>query len=108
SHRHDAWRGHGQWLRPGVEQICCGGCMTQAAAPARATWRDYFVLTKPKVIVLLLMTTVAAMFIAAGGFPGWIALLGVMAGGYMSAGAAGVYNMIYDADIDVYMKRTAK
>src|SRR5690606_2089520 len=43
----------------------------------------------------------------AGGFPGWIALLGVMAGGYMSAGAAGVYNMIYDADIDVYMKRTA-
>lgn len=82
--------------------------MTQAAAPARATWRDYFVLTKPKVIVLLLMTTVAAMFIAAGGFPGWIALLGVIAGGYMSAGAAGVYNMIYDADIDVYMKRTAK
>ncbi len=82
--------------------------MTQAAAPAKATWRDYFVLTKPKVIVLLLMTTVGAMFIAAGGFPGWLALLGVIVGGYMSAGAAGVYNMVYDADIDVYMKRTAK
>lgn len=82
--------------------------MTQAAVARRATWRDYFVLTKPKVIVLLLMTTVGAMFIAAWGFPGWVALIGVIVGGYMSAGAAGVYNMIYDADIDVYMKRTAK
>lgn len=82
--------------------------MTQATVSRGATWRDYFVLTKPKVIVLLLMTTVAAMFIAAGGFPGWVALLGVIVGGYMSAGAAGVYNMVYDADIDVYMKRTAK
>ncbi len=81
---------------------------TQAAVAPRATWRDYLVLTKPKVIVLLLMTTVAAMFIAAGGFPGWVALLGTIVGGYMSAGAAGVYNMIYDADIDVRMKRTAK
>ncbi len=82
--------------------------MTQATVSRGATWRDYFVLTKPKVIVLLLMTTVAAMFIAAGGFPGWVALLGVIVGGYMSAGAAGVYNMVYDADIDVYMNRTAK
>ena len=57
--------------------------MTQAAAARRATWRDYFVLTKPKVIVLLLMTTVGAMFIAAGGFPGWVALIGTIVGGYM-------------------------
>ncbi|HEX7040900.1 MAG TPA: heme o synthase [Trueperaceae bacterium] len=82
--------------------------MTRADAAPRATWRDYFVLTKPKVIVLLLMTTVGAMFIAAGGFPGWVTLLGAIVGGYMSAGAAGVYNMVYDADIDVRMKRTAK
>lgn len=82
--------------------------MTQAAAARRATWRDYFVLTKPKVIVLLLMTTVGAMFIAAGGFPGWVALIGAIVGGYMSAGAAGVYNMVYDADIDERMKRTSK
>ncbi len=82
--------------------------MTQVSAERRATWRDYFVLTKPKVIVLLLMTTVGAMFIAAGGFPGWLALLGTIVGGYMSAGAAGVFNMVYDADIDERMKRTAK
>lgn len=74
----------------------------------RATWRDYLILTKPKVISLLLLTTIGAMFIAEGGFPGWVPLLGVLVGGYMSAGAAGVFNMIYDADIDVRMKRTAK
>lgn len=74
----------------------------------KATWRDYIALTKPKVISLLLFTTVGAMFIAAQAFPGWILLIGVLIGGYMSAGAAGVYNMIYDRDIDVKMKRTSK
>ena len=74
----------------------------------RATWRDYLTLTKPKVISLLLLTTVGAMFIAAKGFPGWVSLLGILVGGYMSAGAAGVFNMVYDRDIDVRMKRTAK
>jgi heme o synthase len=78
-----------------------------ATTPARATWRDYLTLTKPKVISLLLLTTVGAMFIAARGFPGWLPLLGVLLGGYMSAGAAGVFNMVYDRDIDVRMKRTA-
>ncbi len=86
--------------------------MNQAIIPdvasARATIHDYFVLTKPKVISLLLLTTVGAMFIAARGMPDWLALLGILVGGFMSAGAAGVYNMVYDADIDVNMKRTAK
>ncbi len=74
----------------------------------KASWRDYLNLTKPKVISLLLLTTIAAMFIAAKGFPGLVPLLGLLIGGYMSAGAAGVYNMIYDRDIDQRMKRTAK
>ena len=81
---------------------------TAVVSPRSATWRDYLILTKPKVISLLLLTTVGAMFIAQGGFPGWVPLLGILIGGYMSAGAAGVYNMIYDRDIDVSMKRTAK
>lgn len=79
----------------------------QARSP-RPTWRDYLTLTKPKVISLLLFTTLGAMFIAARGLPPLLMLLGVMIGGYMSAGAAGVYNMIYDRDIDAKMKRTAK
>lgn len=45
---------------------------------------------------------------AAKGFPDWLSLLGILVGGYMSAGAAGVYNMLYDRDIDLRMKRTAK
>ncbi len=78
------------------------------ATPTKATWRDYVTLTKPKVISLLLFTTVGAMFVAARGFPGLLPLVGVLLGGYMSAGAAGVFNMVYDRDIDVRMKRTAK
>ena len=79
-----------------------------AAAKPRATWRDYLALTKPRVISLLLVTTVGAMFIAQKGFPGWLPLLGMLLGGYLSAGAAGVYNMIYDRDIDLRMKRTSR
>jgi protoheme IX farnesyltransferase len=74
----------------------------------RATWRDFVTLTKPRVISLLLLTTVGAMFIAASGLPNLLALLGILVGGYMSAGAAGAYNMVYDRDIDVRMKRTAR
>jgi heme o synthase len=81
---------------------------TAATSARRAGWRDYLALTKPRVISLLLVTTVGAMFIAAPGFPGWVALLGILVGGYMSAGAAGVYNMVYDRDVDGRMKRTAK
>ncbi len=76
--------------------------------PHTASWRDYLTLTKPRVISLLLFTTIGAMFIAARGFPDWLPLVGMLFGGYMSAGAAGVYNMIYDRDIDERMKRTAK
>ncbi len=82
--------------------------MTVPAIAPKATWRDYLALTKPRVISLLLLTTVGAMFIAASGWPGLTLLLGLLVGGYMSAGAAGVYNMIIDRDIDLSMKRTSK
>ncbi len=74
----------------------------------RATWRDYLSLTKPKVISLLLWTTLAAMFMAARGWPGLWPLLLVGVCGFMSAGSAGVFNMIIDRDIDLKMARTAK
>ncbi|WP_420594376.1 heme o synthase [Deinococcus sp.] len=83
--------------------------MTALPTPAvRATWRDYLSLTKPKVISLLLFTTLAAMVMAARGLPNvWLFLL-VAVCGFMSAGSAGVFNMIIDRDIDVRMARTAK
>ena len=81
---------------------------TATPRPARATWRDYLALTKPKVISLLLWTTVAAMFMAARGWPGLWLLVVVSLAGYASAGSAGVFNMIIDRDIDLKMARTAK
>ncbi|WP_309573522.1 heme o synthase [Deinococcus sp.] len=78
------------------------------AARVRATWRDYLALTKPKVISLLLWTTVTAMFMAARGWPGLGLLVVVTLAGYASAGSAGVFNMIIDRDIDLKMARTAK
>lgn len=74
----------------------------------RALVKEYIALTKPKVISLLLFTTMAAMFAAASGFPGWTLFLGILIGGYMSAGAANAINMVIDRDIDASMKRTSK
>ena len=72
-----------------------------------ATWKDYLIMTKPRVISLLLLTTVAAMFIAQGGFPnGWL-ILATSLGFYMAAGAANAINMVLERDLDVKMKRTA-
>ena len=70
--------------------------------------KDYISLTKPKVISLLLFTTLTAMFAAARGWPGFWLLIAVAVGGYMSAGAANTINMVIDRDIDKAMKRTSK
>lgn len=70
--------------------------------------KGYIVLTKPRVISLLLFTTLTAMFIAAGGWPGLGLFLAVAVGGYMAAGAANAINMVIDRDIDATMKRTSK
>lgn len=80
------------------------------ALPTTATWRDYLALTKPRIISLLLFTTLTAMFAAADAThhvtPALF--LAVALGGYMAAGAANTLNMIYDRDIDERMKRTSK
>lgn len=67
---------------------------------------SYIALTKPKVISLLLFTTLTAMFAAAGGWPGLGLFVAVTVGGYMAAGAANAINMVIDRDIDATMKRT--
>ena len=73
-----------------------------------ATWRDWLALTKPKVVALLLFTATAAMCMAARGLPDWLPLAGVLVGGAMCSGGAGVFNMVLDRDIDSRMKRTAR
>lgn len=79
---------------------------------SRATWKDYLALTKPRVISLLLLTTLAAMVIAAGaeriGSLTFGLYLAVGVGLYMAAGAANAINMVLERDLDLRMGRTAK
>ncbi len=66
--------------------------------------RDLVMLTKPRIISLLLVTTIAPMFVA--GNPGWLLVVVVTIGGYLMAGGANAVNMYLDRDIDTQMSRT--
>ena len=80
------------------------------AAPGRSRRRrvaSYVALTKPRIIELLLVTTVPVMFLAEGGVPPLGLLLATLAGGILSAGAANTFNSLYDRDIDRLMHRTS-
>jgi protoheme IX farnesyltransferase len=73
---------------------------------ARDTITAYYRLTKPRIIVLLLITTVPAMVLAAGGMPSPWLVVATLAGGTLAAGAANAINMYLDRDIDEVMRRT--
>jgi protoheme IX farnesyltransferase len=78
------------------------------AAPASRTRQllgDYLELTKPKVQSLLLLTTIATMYVA--GDPSPLLVFWTCLGGYLSAGGAGAVNHWFDRDIDAQMARTA-
>src|SRR6478609_4942152 len=66
--------------------------------------RDLVMLTKPRIISLLLVTTIAPMFVA--GSPSWKLVLVLFVGGYLMAGGANAVNMYIDRDIDDVMART--
>ena len=78
----------------------------------RARLRDvvsaYVALTKPRIIELLLVTTVPAMFLAAGGVPNLLLVLLTLVGGIFAAGSANVFNCVLDRDIDERMRRTRR
>jgi protoheme IX farnesyltransferase len=67
---------------------------------------DLITLTKPRIISLLLVTTVAPMFITPAGLPSVSLVLWVILGGYLMAGGANAINMWFDRDIDTKMSRT--
>ncbi len=73
----------------------------------RQRLRDYVTLTKPRIISLLLVTTLAPMIIAVRGWPDSWTVLWTMVGGYLMAGGANAINMYMDRDIDARMPRTA-
>jgi protoheme IX farnesyltransferase len=76
------------------------------AVRIRRTVKAYVALTKPRIIELLLVTTIPTMFLAYGGFPSVVLILTTMVGGYLAAGGANTLNMYLDRDIDARMKRT--
>src|ERR1700719_1453362 len=75
------------------------------APRTRQRLSDYAELTKPKVQSLLLLTTIATMYVAGDPSPVLVAL--TCLGGYLSAGGAGAVNHWFDRDIDARMARTA-
>ena len=79
-------------------------------APSKARFasklRAYFALTKPRVIELLLITTVPTMILAQRGLPSLWLIIATLVGGALSAGSANAFNCYIDADIDKIMGRT--
>jgi protoheme IX farnesyltransferase len=77
-------------------------------ARVRATVGAYIALTKPRIIELLLVTTVPTMVLAARGWPGWELTAVTLVGGTLAAGSANALNCWWDRDIDQVMHRTRK
>lgn len=72
------------------------------------SWRDFLELTKPRVVALMILTSVIGMLLAAPGVPGWAVLVYGNLGIALLAGAAAVVNHVVDQKIDTVMARTRK
>jgi heme o synthase len=86
--------------------------MSLVAPSARLTWRSrvgaYVALTKPRIIELLLITTLPTMIVAQRGLPPIWLMVATLLGGALAAGGANAINMFVDRDIDKLMHRTSK
>ena len=69
-------------------------------------WRDYYELTKPRVVMLIVFTAVVGMFLSVPGWPGASALMFGTLGIGLASSAAAVFNHVLDARIDIQMMRT--
>jgi protoheme IX farnesyltransferase len=103
-------------LRRAVPAVPDAAAASTAAAPTSgeavakqpSLLRDYISLTKPRVLSLLLLTTLVAMFITGEGLPSFGLVCWTLLGGYLAAGGAGAINMALDSDIDSLMGRTGR
>jgi len=95
-----------------ASQAAAHSATDASALAGDKTWRDvvaaYVGLTKPRVIELLLLTTVPVMFFAARGVPPLGLVAATVLGGTLSAGSASAFNCVYDRDIDEQMRRTRR
>lgn len=111
----DTMDGHGRFPRPParfpedlVTAVDTPPTVSGPVTPRgwRRTVANYVSLTKPRIIELLLVTTVPVMFLAARGVPDLWLVVATLVGGTLSAGAANTFNCVYDRDIDAVMDRT--
>ncbi|MFD3914946.1 heme o synthase [Streptomyces sp. NPDC058603] len=94
-----------------VESRPAGVALTPSSGghrPFGARVKAFVVLTKPRIIELLLITTIPVMFLAAQGVPDLWLVVTTCIGGYLSAGGANALNMYIDRDIDALMDRTSQ
>ncbi len=129
-----AWIAHRQLLVPAVTALVLFGIAALVTAPGlhlalsglafaaalvatvatyrgepapRAAWQDYVTLTKPRIMSLLLLTGLCAMFVGAEGAPAWWLVVVTMTGLALACGGASALNHVLDRDIDKLMgKRT--
>jgi heme o synthase len=97
--------------RSALESLDGPGPLHPSDAAPRSGWRRtgraYFLVTKPRIIELLLVTTVPTMVVAAGGWPSTWLVIATVVGGTLSAASANTFNNLIDRDIDRLMSRTA-
>lgn len=91
-----------------VESRPAGAVEPSGHRPLGARVKAFIELTKPRVVELLLMTTIPVMFLAARGVPDLKLVVITCVGGYLSAGGAAALNMYIDRDIDALMHRTER
>src|SRR6266508_2484297 len=95
-------------MMPRATAVLPNGGHVNARFPLGAVVRSYLALTKPRIIELLLTTTLPTMMLAARGLPP-VALIGAtLLGGAFAAGAANTINCCLDRDIDMLMRRTSR
>jgi protoheme IX farnesyltransferase len=75
-------------------------------AETNIDWRDYYELTKPRVVMLIVFTAIVGMFLSVPGWPGIVPLVFGTLGIGLAASSAAVYNHVLDARIDIQMMRT--
>ncbi|MDZ7813146.1 MAG: heme o synthase [Ideonella sp.] len=78
-----------------------------SSSPVLSRWAQYYALTKPRVVQLIVFCAVIGMLLATPGLPDWRVLLSATVGIWLVAGAAAAFNCLIEEAIDKRMKRTA-
>ena len=100
-----AWPGRSDPATPSLHPVSTSPTNAQVFSVGERL-AGYLALTKPRIIELLLVTTVPTMFVAQGGVPSVWLMVATVIGGTLAAGGANAVNMVVDRDIDGLMERT--